>query len=465
MKQLSILDKIKVMFDLTKSNKLFILVIVLLVFLSIMFIATNKKNIKRNRKIFIGIYALVLVAIIIIYNEAILNMWDSMMNNLFIIFYFPNISVYAGAIIATNIIVLTSIFSKKTSKINKVVNSIVFFLLHYILVLILNVVSTNHLNVFNSKILYKNTDIHSLIELSGNIFIIWIIYLIIYKIINNYLISKKSTIVVEETVKVTEKVSKVPKYKVPKYVKVLKNPINIKQGSRFGDNVRIIDAPLTVKNIKTVKEEFMENVKSIKAPIIIKRKQPVTTYDLFKEEFMSNIKSVKAPVVIKRDYSFGGIRAINSPITIKNEGSIKEEFMDSIKSIKAPIIIKREEINTTPVINIVETKTPVNEITNTFVNDVTENNIAEEETYKPISRINNINIRPVFNHITRHNKTVLNTKNEINMNSLLGNNYINVLNILNKYKVNKTKKEDNHDYIEIEHRRKLSELMDLCGNN
>lgn len=448
MKQLSILDKLKVVFDLTKSNKIFILVIALLIFLSIMFIATNKKNIKKNKKIFIGIYVLVLATIIIIYNNSILDMWDSMMNNLFIIFYFPNISVYVGAIIATNIIVLTSIFSKKTSKINKVVNSIIFFLLHYILVLILNVVSTNHLNVFNSKTLYKNINIHSLVELSGNIFIIWIIYLIIYKIINSYLISKKSTIVVEETVKVkTETVKENKKYKVPKYIKVLKNPISIKQGSRFGDNVRIIDAPITAKNIKTIKEEFMDNVKSIKAPIIIKRKQPVTSYDLFKEEFMSNIKSVKAPVVIKRDYSFGGIRAINSPITIKNEGSIKEEFMDNIKSIKAPVIIKREES------------------LNTHINDIVEDNTIKQDIYRPISKVNNINIRPVFNNITKHSKTVLNTHNNINIDTLMENNYIKVLDTLRKYKINNNIREDNHTYIEREHRRKLSELMNLCGNN
>ena len=447
MKQLSILDKLKVVFDLTKSNKIFILVIALLIFLSIMFIATNKKNIKKNKKIFIGIYVLILATIIIIYNKSILDMWDSMMNNLFIIFYFPNISVYVGAIIATNIIVLTSIFSKKTSKINKVVNSIIFFLLHYILVLILNVVSTNHLNVFNSKTLYKNTNIHSLVELSGNIFIIWIIYLIIYKIINSYLISKKSTIVVEETVKVkTETVKENKKYKVPKYIKVLKNPISIKQGSRFGDNVRIIDAPITAKNIKTIKEEFMDNVKSIKAPIIIKRKQPITSYDLFKEEFMSNIKSVKAPVVIKRDYSFGGIRAINSPITIKNEGSIKQEFIDNVKSIKAPIVIKREEEK------------------NIVVNNVVEQQPVQEEVFKPLSTINNIDIRPVFKNITSRSNAVISNK-ELDMSGLVGSNYLTVLKVLNKYKVNRKSKLNERLIGEIEHRRKLSELMNLCGNN
>lgn len=446
MKQLSILDKLKVVLDLTSKNKLFILAIALLTFITILFFILSKKDKKKKSKIIVGIYLVVLLAIIIIYNTAILDMWDSMMNNLFIIFYFPNISVYVGAIIATNIIMLVSLFSKKTSKINRVVNSIVFFLLHYILILILDVVSSNHLNVFNSKALYKNTNVHSLIELSGNIFIIWIIYLVIYKIINNYLTSKKSPVVVEETVEVTETVTKAPKYKVPKYIKVLKNPVTIKQGSRFGDNVRIIDAPIIAKNIKTVKEEFMDNVKSIKAPIIIKRKQPVTSYDLFKEEFMSNIKSVKAPVVIKRDYSFGGIRAINSPITIKNEGSIKQEFIDNVKSIKAPIVIKREEEK------------------NIVVNNVVEQQPVQEEVFKPLSTINNIDIRPVFKNITSRSNAVISNK-ELDMSGLVGSNYLTVLKVLNKYKVNRKSKLNERLIGEIEHRRKLSELMNLCGNN
>ena len=462
MRQLSILDKLKVLFDLTMNNKWFILIIALLILISIVFITTSRKNIKKNRKIVISTYILVILAIIIIFNKSILSMYDSMMNDLFIIFYFPNISVYVAAIIATNIIVLTSVFSKKTSKINKVINSIVFFLLHYILVLILNVISTNNLNVFNQQALYKNTDIHSLVELSSNIFIVWIIYLVIYKIINNYLISKKSTVVVEKVIEVTKKETNTSKkYKVPKYIKVLKNPIKLKQGSRFGDNVRIIDAPLTVKNIKTVKEEFMENVKSIKSPIIIKRRQPVTSYDLFKEEFMSNIKSIKAPVLIKRDYSFGGIRAINSPVTIKNEGSIKTKFIDNIKSIEAPTIIKRNySFGDIRFIDYPKT-IKQNKIKTSLFDKISDIKEEKKSVHESISSINNINIRPVFNNITKHHKAQLNTNTNFDINLLEENNYLTLLKVLNKYKISKKEQA----LIEKQHRVKLSEFMDLCGNN
>lgn len=455
MKQLSILDKLKVIFNLTINNKIFILILLLLIGLSIMFITTNKKNIKRNRKIFIGLYIFVVALIIIVFNSSIINMYESMMNNLFIVFYFPNVSIYVGAIIATNIIMLVSLFSKKTSKINKVVNSIVFFLLHYILVLILNVVSTNHLNVFNSKTLYKNTDIHSLIELSGNIFIVWIIYLILYKIINNYLMKKKGTIVVKEEVTVQEIVTKEDKVKTPKGIKVLDSPVTIKRDNRFSDNVRIIDAPIKAIKTGAIKEQFIKNIKSIEAPVIIKRDQTFGNIRIinalvkainiktFKEEFMDTIKSIKAPVLIKRDYSFGGIRALNAPIIVKRDTNIKEEYSNNIRSIKAPLVIKKEEIN-----NI-------------------DNNYVEEDItpYKSTSRINNIDIRPVFNNIAAHNKTVLNTKNDIDVNRLAGEDYLTVLGTLNRYRINRKQNSNEQLLIEKEHRKKLSELMDLCGNN
>lgn len=451
MKQLSILDKLKVILDLTLANKIFILILLLLGGLAIMFITTNKKNIKRNRKIFIGLYLFVIALIIIIFNSSIFSMCESMMNNLFIIFYFPNISIYVGAIIATNIIMLVSLFNKKTSKINKVVNSIVFFILHYILVLILNVVSTNHLNVFNSKNLYSNTDIHSLVELSGNIFIIWIIYLTLYKIINNYLMKKKSSVIVKEEVVVKEIVEE-EKAKTPKGIKVLNNPVTIKQGSRFSDNVKIIDAPIKAIKTGVVKEDFINNIKSINAPVIIKRDQtfgnirilyaPIKAINIktFKEEFMDRIRAIEAPVLIKRDYSFGGIRALNAPIIVKRDTNIKQEYNNNIKSIKAPVVITKEEMNTV-------------------------NKEEYVEPYKSTSRINNIDIRPVFNNIAVHNKTSLNTKNDIDITKLVGENYLTVLNTLNRYKVDRKQDRDEQQLIEREHRKKLSELMDLCGNN
>ena len=49
MKQLSFMDKINVVIDITKSNKAFFIILLLLLFLSILFATTNRKNAKESK--------------------------------------------------------------------------------------------------------------------------------------------------------------------------------------------------------------------------------------------------------------------------------------------------------------------------------------------------------------------------------------------------------------------------------
>ncbi len=191
MTKISLLDKLQVLFNITKSNIFYPIIIIALILISFLFITTNKNNTKESKKTYGTIYAIILTISLIKYGKSLATMFDYMVNNLFIVFYFPNIAVYLVAIIATNVIMWVSMFSTKTKQLIKIINSIVFSLIHYIFILILNLINTKNINVFNQKELYENIKIHSLIELSSNIFIAWILFLIIYKIIITYLDSKK----------------------------------------------------------------------------------------------------------------------------------------------------------------------------------------------------------------------------------------------------------------------------------
>ncbi len=191
MNEISILDKLQVLFNITKSNIFYPIIIFLLVITSFLFMTTNKNNIKESKKTYSIIYFITIIIVIIRYGSSIKTMFDYMMNNLFIVLYFPNIAVYLGAIIITNIIMWVSMFSTSTKQIIKTINSIVFSIIHYLFILILSIISTENINVFNQQELYQNNNIHSLIELSSNVFIIWILFMIIYKIVVTYIDSKK----------------------------------------------------------------------------------------------------------------------------------------------------------------------------------------------------------------------------------------------------------------------------------
>lgn len=202
MNEISILEKIKVIFEITKSNAFYPIIILFLVFISFLFITTNKNNAKESKKTYSLLYLIAITIILVKYASSLSTMFDYMMNQLFVVFYFPNIAVYLGAIITTNIVMWISMFSTKTKTSIKVINSIVFSVLHYLFILVLSIITKENINVFAQKELYQNANIHALIEFSSNIFLLWISFLIIYKIIKTYLENKKETKILKEAVTV-----------------------------------------------------------------------------------------------------------------------------------------------------------------------------------------------------------------------------------------------------------------------
>ena len=183
MVQTSFSDKLKVLVDVSSSSGICIASIFLLIFVGALFVTTNRKNAKSSKKLYLSIYALLIVIMLIKYYSSLTNMWEYMMNNFFIGFYFPNLAIYLAAIVLTNIILWNTIFNFKEDKLLKYINTSIYCMIHYLLILILNVVTVNELDVFDQASVYKNTDASALISLSSTIFIIWLAFIIVYKII------------------------------------------------------------------------------------------------------------------------------------------------------------------------------------------------------------------------------------------------------------------------------------------
>lgn len=185
MADISFFEKLKVLVDVSSSSGLCIASIFIILFMAFIMITTNRKN-SKGTKLFCGVvYAALIILILIQYGTSLSSMFDYMMNNFFIVVYFPNLAIYLAAIIATNIILWKTIFNFKEDKLLKIINTIIYSIMHYLLVLILNVVTSNKLNVFDQSSVYSNNSALALIGLSSTIFIVWIIFIIIYKIIRS----------------------------------------------------------------------------------------------------------------------------------------------------------------------------------------------------------------------------------------------------------------------------------------
>mgnify|MGYP004479343381 FL=1 len=282
MTNMSFIDKLNVLFNITKSSMTYLIVIIVLVILASILMTLNKKNSKKARNFFIMIYVMIAVFLLVTYRSNLTNMFDYMMNNFFIAIYFPNLAVYLAAIIATNIILWTSISNPRTSKIVKKINILAFTVITYILVLILNTIKTNNLDVFTQTSVYGDKTAQALIELSSVIFIAWIIFLVLYSIIRKYIIRNRMPrrIVSRQPIKIEEPIIKddlvpvaaVPVKEVkekpyreiepPYYVMASDNQIKVQKVKRetaeYDKLLTIDDYKLLLDVLKKAKQEQIE---------------------------------------------------------------------------------------------------------------------------------------------------------------------------------------------------------------
>lgn len=259
MARLSFVEKLSVLFNLTKSSSLYLVVLLAVTALGLILLTSNRKNAKSVKFFYVLIYMIMISIVLYIYRDNLSNMMDYMMDNLFIIIYFPNLAIYLAAILISNIICLVTVFSKKIPKIIRKINILMYCVISYILILILNIISENNLDVFNQSSVYGNTTAQALIELTSTIFIAWVCFLIIYKIIKPYFFKEKvpTKVIVKKVVK---KPANYKPVEAPYQVKAVNNTIKVEKEpkentTKYDDLLTIDDYKLLLNILKEQKEK------------------------------------------------------------------------------------------------------------------------------------------------------------------------------------------------------------------
>lgn len=262
MTKMSFVDKLGVLLDVINSSKEYILVFFALLFIGYVILSANNKKAEKTKSIFLMIYILIIGIIIYIYRANLSNMFDYMMNNLFIVIYFPNLAVYLAAIITANIIMWVSVFSTKTPKFIKNINVAVYSMITYLLILLLNIVSKNKLDVFIQSSVYGNPDAQALIELSSVLFMLWIAFLIIYKVIKVIIIKStpKPVVVQPKIQKPIVKPEKLKSYRQiqpPRIVKASETmpKISKREENNYDDLLTLDDYKLLLSILRGQKEK------------------------------------------------------------------------------------------------------------------------------------------------------------------------------------------------------------------
>ena len=362
MEKLTLGKELSLFFKIISENKFSIVILLFLIFLTFIFITTNKKNIKTTKKIYIGIYSFITIFLLVFNFKYLGKFFDYMMNNFFIAIYFPNFAIYFAAIIISNIIVLISIFNQKITKLIKNINIVVYTFITYLLILLIGIISKSDLDVYSQASIYKNTSAHALISLTSTVFMLWIIFLILYTIIKKFITkdkNKEEVIVKEKIVKeriLPDNIKEVP---IPAFATVV-TPITEEEINKKAEieiqkrvNTRLrethqLDNMLSKKDYMIIlkmlkdKDKYEEASKEVDQEInnntylatLLKEKQRVLDNDrMIKEEnlkLQEEIEQMKSEIRKEKQIN----DAAQKMMRIENEKALREEKKKIEKDVK-----------------------------------------------------------------------------------------------------------------------------------
>ena len=196
MKYTSIFEKILCLFQILKNswaNLIFLSVVLVLMIL--MF----KKKISKKvcfRLVLIG-YLILLAFTCFCQFDQLSLLANSIVDHFFTDLYFPSVYVYLFVFILLNLVTIGGLLKINGDKIYKIIHGICLISMNFIFTLVLNLVADNKIDVFSKTSLFSNTDLVTLLELSVNIFILWVVGLFITYLTNQ--ITARIVITKEDT--------------------------------------------------------------------------------------------------------------------------------------------------------------------------------------------------------------------------------------------------------------------------
>lgn len=178
-----VFDKINLIYQFLKDNSLIFLVLLLII--TIILDLLYGKNKKETKILYGFIIVLLLIYTMFSYYKPLFNIVDVYITNMFRLAYFPSIIEYFSMILITIAIQIISV--KKCNKVQKNINIWVGIVIE--LLFIINIIAMNNITVdLNSVIsIYENDLLLSIFQLTGIIFMVWLVINLLTFIVSLYL--------------------------------------------------------------------------------------------------------------------------------------------------------------------------------------------------------------------------------------------------------------------------------------
>ena len=179
MNEFSLIDKIKILMDLTVSSPLFFVCSIFCIIILIGLMMCIFLNKRINKKLFFGIWIFIALIIIYRYNSIVFSVIDNLFDTFFMMLYFPNYIVYLLVLLISNICFAYFIFNKSSNKLTKIVSTFNAVILNILFFIIIDLISKNNINIYDSTSIYSNANLMALIQLSMGIFVSYVLILLL----------------------------------------------------------------------------------------------------------------------------------------------------------------------------------------------------------------------------------------------------------------------------------------------
>lgn len=174
MASIPILGRLKTIGNLITSQSFFLTLFVILVLTLIILLINIKVKSKAPKYVAAIVYFGLAVLVLARYGHYVLTLNDSIVEKFFKAMYFPNLVVYLSMLIISLLLMVANIMDKRFSVFARIINSVSFFLIWFLFILLVDSVKKFGLNFYDVKDLYSNRTVMILLQASMFIFAVWI---------------------------------------------------------------------------------------------------------------------------------------------------------------------------------------------------------------------------------------------------------------------------------------------------
>ena len=197
---MSIIDKIKLIWNTIVNSKEIKYIIPFLGIVLVVVILSFFFNQVKYRKIYLLVYVFIITALMIVYfnpiSKLITHALDVVVNGLL----FPNLALYMGIMLIVNIIIIVSVFNDNLSKFIKGINLSLFALMQLLMVFIIKNIVVNNIDITKRLSVDTNPQLLILVEASIFVFVLWLIFLLVIKLVNHLQEAKEENVEIKNII-------------------------------------------------------------------------------------------------------------------------------------------------------------------------------------------------------------------------------------------------------------------------